>query len=122
MAILARRHGHIASDALRSLAVVVGEMHRDFADHVELQQREGGFLDVLARAAPRYLSMVDHLSLEHEELAAEMLALRLRIITAAPEEFERLAAIATSISQCLEEHQALEREMLEDAFDSGAAA
>ena len=112
------RPGLVPPSSLQALGDAVGLRHRAFSQHIALEEGRCGFFAFLVMAAPRYLSMVEHLRSDHQELGRALAALRIKIIRAAPEQLEALLAESDAIADAIAEHDELEREMLRDALET----
>jgi hypothetical protein len=93
-------------------------MHRAFSHHIALEEGRCGFFAFLTSAAPRYLSMLEHLRADHLHLATSVAALRFKVVRADASRLEGLVAEFDAVRAAIAEHDALEREMLRDALES----
>lgn len=89
---------------------------RTVARRVAREESRCGFFAFVLTAAPRYLSMIETLRADHRRLTSALSSLRTRIQRADPSQWEDLKAEADAIDAAIDEHEALERAILEDAL------
>jgi hypothetical protein len=122
--IIPHRTGDPADDpvpASRLVRAMLGGALRALEAEVTMraarEESRGGFFAFLLHAAPRYLSLVDHLRAEHRELLREIDALRKSVDDAACSGVDVLRAFDELVRR-VETHEELEREILRDAFEA----
>lgn len=94
----------------------VARTQRAFSDRVLNEEGTCGFFAFITLAAPRYVSLMPLLRSQHRHLMQALVALRVKIRRAEPSAYETLLAEADGIRDAIEEHEGLEREILEDAL------
>ena len=81
------------------------------------EESRGGFFAFVVQAAPRYLSLLEHLRGEHRELLREIRALRTTVDEGAGSSVDVLTAFDELVRR-IEAHEELEREVLRDALEA----
>ncbi len=85
--------------------------------HRRISHEEGpaGLFAFVCRAAPRYVSLIDHLRLEHERilLGVKQLHVRARHLG----DPHQLSAELDALIDAIEDHDAFEREILRDSIE-----
>jgi len=107
----------VPGGVITALAHTLASAHRSFSEHVAQQEGRAGYMAFLARAAPRYLAMLDNLRVEHQRLAGVIAALRVKLLRAEASQWESLVAEADAVMRAIADHDALESEMLRDALE-----
>jgi hypothetical protein len=107
----------VPDGAITALAHTLASVHRSFSEHVAHQEERAGYMACLARAAPRYLTMLDNLRVEHQRLGGVIAALRVKLLRAEAWQRESLVAEADAVMHAIADHDALESEMLRDALE-----
>jgi hypothetical protein len=104
--------------ALEALAEAVAQLHVTFSNHIAQQEGRCGFLAFMGAAAPRYITLLEHLRAEHQHLAAAIASLRMKVHRAGPAQWESLVAETDAIASAIADHESLEREILIDALEA----
>jgi hypothetical protein len=99
-----------------SLLETLEALEADVRRQVEREEGPCGFFAFVAHAAPRYASMLERLHDEHCELVDRVVALRRRAEIGSGSAADVRIAFQVLI-MALEEHDALEREILRDALE-----
>lgn len=112
-------HGGVLLGSWQSLVALdrrLARAQRAFSDRVSKEEGTCGFFAFITLAAPRYVSLMPLLRSQHRHLMQSLVALRVKIRRAEPSAYETLLAEADGIRDAIEEHESLEREILEDAL------
>jgi hypothetical protein len=92
---------------------------RSFDGRVAREEGRCGFFAFVLTAAPRYLTMIETLRADHRRISAAFMSLRGRIRGAELADWEDLEAQARAIEEAIEQHEELERAILDDALSAG---
>ena len=103
---------------LEELAEALGLLQRELTRRVQREEGSGGFFFFLCSAAPRYLSFVGTLQFQHTRLLNALAALRAKAERASSDHYAELMIEAAVVLAAIEDHDALEREVLRDALES----
>lgn len=109
----AARRGPHESELFGALVAVEQIMR----ERVAREEGRGGFFSFLLRAAPRYLTLVDHLRRQHGDLMQRLALLRRAVVSADRPDRDAALEVFLELMADIDTHEALEAELLRDALE-----
>ena len=85
-------------------------------ERIAREEGKAGLFDFLCRAAPRYVSLIDHLRLEHQRILLDIQTLHSR--SRHCDDMNQLSVELNRLIDAIEDHEAFEREILRDSIES----
>lgn len=107
------------SAGFAKLEALVAALLQDFRTRVACEESRGGFFEFVMLASPRYVSMLETLRGEHEQIIRSLVALRIKIRRADESVWVELLSETDAAIAAIDQHEELEYAVLIDALEGG---